>query len=274
MINSKKTVTKEAARTYSLYNGEIKLTFKPSGHRYDVNGTEVVGVTTVLKTVIAKEAITAWAVKLAAEYMTKTFLPDKPYTVQEIGDIIAEAKRQYITSRDEAAQLGVDVHKIIEDYINAKIANSSYEIPTDIKNAHKMALNSFFEWERQNDVKWEASEKIVYSKRYNYAGTLDILATVRGIRTLIDLKTSNAIYPESYFLQVCAYKYAYEEEKPDDPIPSMMILRIPKTKDDAIETVFVPDYIENAKAFIYALALYNRITFIKNTNKIKNNGRG
>ena len=71
-------------------------------------------------------------------------------------------------------------------------------------------------------------EKKIYSKKYNYAGTLDLICTTKKSNelTLIDWKTSKAIY-DNYIYQPMAYKFAFEEET-GEKIKSMKIIRIPK----------------------------------------------
>ena len=74
-------------------------------------------------------------------------------------------------------------------------------------------------------------EKKIYSKKYNYAGTLDLICTTKKSNelTLIDWKTSKAIY-DNYIYQTLAYKFAFEEET-GEAIKSMKIIRIPKGEE-------------------------------------------
>jgi len=44
-----------------------------------------------------------------------------------------------------------------------------------------------------------------------YAGTLDLIGTLKGELYVIDFKTSKAIYEPDYIMQVSAYKHAAEE---------------------------------------------------------------
>ena len=54
------------------------------------------------------------------------------------------------------------------------------------------------------------SEEFMFSDKYKYSGTLDLLCEINGERWIIDIKTSTAVHP-SYFLQMSAYVKAYEE---------------------------------------------------------------
>jgi hypothetical protein len=245
---------------YLLYNKSIDLRFKQYGHRYTANGTECVGVTTILNTVIAKGALLNWAVKMSADYMSKNLKADTKYTKEELEDIIKQAKKAHVKRKTEAGNIGTMVHKWIEDYINAKLAGIGR--PRMPKNNNE-AILAFLEWEKGHDIDWVESEKVVYSKKFNYAGTADFLAVIDGKMTLGDIKTSNYIYPESYFLQVCAYQYAIQEENPKMKIEDRLIVKVPKTKGKELEVVSIPEYEDNARAFIHGVYLYNQVMKLK-----------
>lgn len=53
-------------------------------------------------------------------------------------------------------------------------------------------------------------EKIIYSERWRFAGTLDRTATINNKPTIIDLKSGDSLYP-AMNLQLVGYKIAYEE---------------------------------------------------------------
>jgi len=73
-------------------------------------------------------------------------------------------------------------------------------------------LMSFHNWFHtfNPDLKSIQSEQVVGSKKYKYAGTLDLVCIKDGELWIIDFKTSAGIYP-NYERQVSAYKQAYEE---------------------------------------------------------------
>jgi ATP-dependent exoDNAse (exonuclease V) beta subunit len=77
----------------------------------------------------------------------------------------------------------------------------------EIKNAYL----AFRQWEKEHKVKFIATEQLVYSKKYNFVGTLDCIAEVDGEYCLIDFKSSNGIYWDM-ILQVSGYGIAHEEE--------------------------------------------------------------
>lgn len=255
-----------AIRSFLLYDGEIKLTFKESGHRYEVDGQEVVGVTTILKTVIAKEALINWAVKMTTDHIVANFNHGAPYSAESLLKLCDEAKKAHRLVKEGSADVGLRAHKWIEEYIKSKISKTEQPEPP-LDPDLKEPIQAFLLWEQGNNVEWLESELPVYSRKYNFCGTMDFLARVNGKVIVGDIKTSNAIYPESYYLQVAAYRYAYEEEHPDAKIDGMTIIRIPKDKKSQLEVRQVNDYQDNATAFVYAVHLYKQITKLKNFNK-------
>lgn len=259
----KEPLVVDNSRIFSLYNDTIKLKFNDYGHRYSIDDREVVGVTTILKTVIAKEALVNWSVKVTADYLVTNYDPEKIKTKEQMLELVTLAKKAHRVKKEDAADLGTKVHKWIETYIVAKQKGIKLELidQDDIKQP----VESFLKWEKDNKVEFISSERPVYSKKYNFCGTLDFLAKINGKLMVGDLKTSKAIYPEQNYLQVAAYRYALVEEYPDMKIEGMIIVRIPKTINDTIEIREFDDYKNNAEAFIHGVYLYNQVTKLKNT---------
>jgi len=98
-------------------------------------------------------------------------------------------------------------------------------------------------------------EDRVWSRRYGYAGTTDLLAEVDGVLTLVDFKTSKAIYAEST-LQVAAYVMALEEMGHERATRGM-IVRIPKTADSTFEVLEVPDLDAAFDVFLHVVSLFS-----------------
>jgi len=258
-----------AVKQFQLYKGEVILNFRLKGHRYEVNGREVAGVTTILKTVIAKEALINWAVKMTREAFLSFISESRSYEREELIKFIEEAGKAHRQVLKTAGNTGIAVHDWIEQYIKAKIRKTDVPLVPDVIN--RQAIESFLDWEKAHTVEYLESERPVYSKKHNYCGTLDFIAKVNNVVTLGDIKTSNYIYPEQYFLQVAGYQYAYEEERTYsgglNAIANMLIIRVPKTIESNLEVIKVGEYEENAKAFIRGVYLYERIVKLKNYYK-------
>lgn len=197
---------------HNLYGGDIILTFDPGPHVYRVKntGVPVISTTTVTR-IIAKEALKLWAVAETVKYLDLHWDPRRKYTPQAKKALLKAAKRSYKNISEEALSVGSEVHGWIENFCRAKMAGKdTADLPKS--GQANSACQAFVEWFQEHDVEILAVEKKVYSKKYGYSGTYDIKANVDGLLTLIDIKTSSAIWPE-YFLQLAAYVQADEEEQ-------------------------------------------------------------
>lgn len=245
--------TKQIKRL-DMYGGEIKMEFNDNTHAYTVNGKKCVGVTTILKT-INKPALIPWAVGEAIKSLETNLKAGVSYDEMQLKDILAKAKVAHREKKDRAATLGSLVHEWIESYIKGH--NPEPPIHSEMGNA----INAFLAWVKENNVKFTMSERIVYSRKFDYAGICDFTCEMGGRTFVGDIKTSNAIYNE-YMMQVAAYRYAMEEEHTDEAYAGMMIIRIPKDSSE-IEVKHFNDYEKHAKAFLHTAHLYRHLQSFK-----------
>lgn len=106
---------------------------------------------------------------------------------------------------EEAAQIGTKAHRRLEQLLNGqKFKNTPVDIKRHIDSYHRWA-----DIYQPTDIK---TETFVYSDKYGYAGTADLICKINGEDWLIDFKTSKNTHPKmGYGIQVKAYAYAYEE---------------------------------------------------------------
>lgn len=183
---------------FELYRGKIKGKFYPDSHRYYVNGKPKTGVTTLIGVVDKSRALVSWATDLALEYLLSV-----DETIDETH--IVQACTLHEEHKKEAAAIGDEVHKWVEAYIKGETP----EMPE--RKEAQIGVNAFLDWVAANKVKFLSSERVVYSKKHDYIGKMDIEATVNGKLCLLDIKTSNGLY-NTYGLQTAAYLKADEEE--------------------------------------------------------------
>lgn len=192
----KKTVTVDFYEQYGRYK-HIYL------HRETGDWmTSVTGATGILD----KPALLPWACK----EMEKSLLG-----ALELGDIgpeeIKTAKTAWRVNRDASADKGTIIHDVASQYILFKLGKIKKlpVVPKDpeIKNAYL----AFRDWETTHNVKFIATEQLVYSKKYGFVGTLDCIAIVDGEFSLVDFKSGNGSYWD-HVLQVSGYGIAYEED--------------------------------------------------------------
>jgi hypothetical protein len=108
--------------------------------------------------------------------------------------------------RDEAGRRGSVVHKLTEFY------DAGYEVSLiNPQGQIEYKLNEWAMFERYVNFRsrfqfvTDSIEMNIISKELGYAGTIDRIIDMDGEKILLDIKTSNAIYP-SYWLQLAAYR--------------------------------------------------------------------
>lgn len=188
----------------TLYKGKVAVKFYPDSHQYWVKlpGQDKferkTGVTTYLGIIDKSRPLVIWATELFRDFLLNL----KEVTQDDIyrGCGLHEEKKA------EAASIGDEAHKWIEDYVQGK------EVEMPERREVQLAINAFLDWEAgHKKVEYLSSERVVYSKEHDYMGKMDIEAKVNGDLCLIDIKTSNALY-NTYLLQTAAYVMADQEE--------------------------------------------------------------
>jgi len=174
--------------------------------QYRVNGKRVPGVTTILGE-LSKPALKYWANAIGLKGI----------------DI-----KQYV---DDKADIGTLAHAMVLAHLRGE------EVNTDdyTKKQIDLAENSFIkylDWEKGKDIKPILLEVPLVSKQYKYGGTIDNYCSLNGSLTLIDYKTSKAIYPEMFY-QLAAYQQLLQEN--GHRVTHTKILRIGRNEDEGFE---------------------------------------
>lgn len=125
--------------------------------------------------------------------------------------------------KKEAGQRGSRVHKAIELLVSGlpvridqKFENPDTGVSEELTADEYEAIISFANWWKTlKDPKLIASEEVVWNEKYNYAGTVDLVLEIDGEWWIVDIKTSQNIYP-SHKIQLSAYKNSdeYKQSKP------------------------------------------------------------
>lgn len=242
---------------YKSYNNSVTLWFDSESHTYlREYGEELVpqrGVTTILRIIDKSEYLIPWAAKVVTAKLA-TIMP----TVDEGLDVYTQhihmadflelcdkAKKAPREILDDAGDVGSDAHRSLEDSIRYAI-NTTNKIVEKLVNIPKdpravSCCNAALSWMRAHNVRWECTERKIYSREYEFAGTMDGLAIVSSCSnpiccpvhftdrlSIIDWKSSNQL-SVSYLAQVAAYRYAYQEETEWTPkVDDAFILRLGK----------------------------------------------
>lgn len=210
--------------TKELYNGEVKIDFYPDSHRYKLAGetkylTSVTAITGILD---KSRFLIPWAVGLAGQYI-RQYLEKcgATFTRDEILPVIDQALIQHTIKKEEAADIGSRIHEWCEQFAKAQIEGTALpDMPETLPDDKPLedgsypihnGIEAFLKWFNENEVKFLESERMVYSKAFEYVGITDAIAEINGKKCLIDFKTGKGIYNEMRY-QIAAYRMAYEEE--------------------------------------------------------------
>jgi len=250
-----------------LYGGEVVLEFFPVAHRYKLKGNKewITSVTSITGIIDKSKPLVIWALGLADAHL-REYLTDRPDMVDkaELQTIIAEAINKHNEVRDQAASNGDLVHAYAESYARAKLFGEAVPaLGEDLPDQVIAGINGFLDWVNTYKPKFIATERLTYSKKYGYAGLIDVIVEINGRRELWDYKTSKAnkytvdgLYCEQRY-QVAAYRGSYEEE--NGKLDGYGVLRFDKETGE-FHAIKLPesDYPSDFKAFLGCLEVKMR----------------
>lgn len=126
-------------------------------------------------------------------------------------DWLKEAGPSADLIKEKAAKEGSETHNMIERLLKGEELNwiDDFGNATCSEQVWQMTIKFADFW---NQVKPEliATEKLLFSDNFQYAGTTDLICKIQDEVWMIDVKTSNALY-KSYDLQLASYARAWEE---------------------------------------------------------------
>jgi len=245
-------------KKYKLKNN-LELDFDDQKHIYYFNGQKVESVTGICNKGIPKPQLINWLIYTPIREIKNAInnILDNSDTLDRVTleRIIINATNKTDKIKDDAGLVGGVVHSLIEDFLLGK------KIPVQSDKAVVNCFNLFLDWWNKQEYKVIELEKKIFSKKYNYAGTLDLVLEDKNKNFILaDIKTSNHISFD-YILQLNAYKYAYEEET-KSKISKGLIIRLPKN-DNKIEVKELP---LNKKMFNAFLGAKYMIIAMENNN--------
>jgi len=153
--------------------------------------------------------------------------------------------------RDQLADAGTLAHYLVTCELTNTEPKADYlaEFSQVDRDRADNALISFYNWLKVHKIETILSEKALVSEKWQFGGTLDIYGKVDGLLTLLDLKTSKAIY-DSHYTQVGGYyklliENGYKIASAVDPstgekAKQIYILRIGRTEEEGFEYKRVP----------------------------------
>jgi len=250
---------------HKLYKGKVKIWFDPDKHIFyhDFRGLpdknrSIISVTGVTRTIDKSGALMGWVAKMMALYLKQNWDLKKIKTELDKLQLIDYAKNHYRDAKEEAANIGIVAH----DWVSAYIKGQKPDMPEDERV--KSCVTAFLDFNSQLKPKWIATEKVVYSKKYDFAGRLDGVARISKILELEDFKTSNGLYEEVIF-QTAGYQIAYEEEN-EVEIAQRRAIRFGKENAEFEHKIYA-DNKEDKQAFVDLLKFARRLKLVKKNGR-------
>jgi len=185
-------------------------------------GPDLVSVTNVLGTSVAKRALMPWAVKVTVEWMLENRVQIVRRAVVDRAGLVRDLKAVHRDVSEHAADLGTRVHNRAQ----ARVLGAPFPADLEVEPYARQLDKFFAEWGVDFDRDVVATEITCVHRRLGYAGTADLmiwLPTGPGGKRelwLIDYKTSatrsaKSVYPE-YAQQLAALRYCETVLLPDD----------------------------------------------------------
>jgi len=149
--------------------------------------------------------LTQWAANMTVEYMKENLDPFLEYNGDRwdrhdfVLEQLEKARFNFRKVSQKALDIGSEVHNAIEMLLQGK----EFVLTTDRANR---AFKAFVEWESEVDLKPIKLEQTVWGSRW--AGTLDMVCLLDGVKTVVDFKTSKNFYWDSMGPQIAAYMHA------------------------------------------------------------------
>lgn len=193
------------------------------------DGKRVPGVTTFIG-VLNKPALVPWANNLGLQGINvKDYVNDK-------------------------ADIGTLAHEMIFAHLKKEGPDLSFYSQKQIDLAENSFLK-YLEWEKKHTLKPILLETPLVSEKYQYGGTIDNFCVLDDVVTLLDYKTSKAIYMEAH-IQVSSYRKLLEENR-KERLKQCAILRIGRDESEGFDFIKCSNLDKYFDLFLYCMGIYN-----------------
>lgn len=240
---------------------------RSADHRYTYEGVTYPGVTTILGALDKSGPLMGWAAKETATAAVR-LLDELPAMLANLGEagVISALTARKNWQRDEAAQLGTDVHALADLIVNGQ------PLPPTITDTQRIRAQHYAEWWKASGWTLRLAEAMVVRpsvdhEEQGWGGTFDLLAYDADKRTVLaDVKTGKAVYKEAV-LQLAAYSMAniVQPATADRTFPMPMVDRyvVLHVTADGVREVELSIGTRENMAFLACLDLYHWIESMK-----------
>jgi hypothetical protein len=213
----------------------------PMGRHYKIDGFQFPSVTTIISDCTEKPALVQWSANMVCEFIRQNCYSAPENAFYSVGE--EDLDRARFNFRDvskTALNIGSAVHQSIEDYL------MTGKDPERTKEDDRILAGfvAFLEWMEEHHVEVMGVEEMVIGNCW--AGTRDLKAKIDGVISVVDFKTSKAIYASEMGPQIAAYR------SPDADVEASWILRLDKETG-------VPEFKDFSKRYEQDLNVFNRM---------------
>ena len=248
-------------REFTEYDNGLVIEFMPNSHRYalieDDERRTVPSVTGILG-ILDKPNLRRWYGKEDSIAVLE---------MERAGELVGVPSEQaiYIArdrglgaegKRDAGAERGTAVHDALERFCT----DGTVPALGDYSEAVRGYVQAVCGFLIEHDPEPILTEQIVGSPTHLFAGRFDLLCTIDGVRTIVDLKTSARTYPEHH-IQMAAYELAMPECGIDPPERSLIVAVAETGHYQTVEGQGKPEH------FLGVLGAYKAMSSIRSAVK-------
>ena len=122
----------------------------------------------------------------------------------------AEALKSAAGDKGSRVHLAIDQILSGEEFkIDTKVMDKTSGEMVELSLEELICVKSFCDWRNEAKPEILATEITVFSEKYGYAGTVDLICKIDGVLYVVDFKTSKQVWME-HELQISAYRSALE----------------------------------------------------------------
>lgn len=247
----------EQRHTYSLRIPALKIE-----RLWQPSTTGVLGI-------MDKPALIPWSVGQMRQYaeMKLDSLTEEIISVKDVRDILADAQENW-RDLSGAANIGSLAHRYLHAELSYR-AGAIAERPTMTVQADPVLAPNFtqemidlagasvtagLQFLDEHHVEPIMFERMMWSPTHGVVGTADLIAKVDGVLSVLDWKTSSAIFPE-YHLQTACYSMMAMEEF-GDVIRDRYVVNVKKSGGLEVEKRDLDTYSEDIECFLACRTAY------------------
>lgn len=258
-----------------IYQGRAVIQMSEQRHTYSLR-IPALGIerlwqpsTTGVLGIIDKPALIPWSIGQMRQYAEIKLdeLDGETVSIKDVRDILADAKENW-RDLSGAANIGSLAHRYLHAELSYR-AGVLTERPTMTIKADTVLAPNFtqemidlagasitagLQFLDEHHVEPIMFERMMWSPTHGVVGTADLIAKVDGVLSVLDWKTSSAIFPE-YHLQTACYAMMAMEEF-GDVIQDRYVVNVKKSGGLEFEKRDLSSYSEDLDCFLAARTIY------------------